>query len=91
MVVLEIKHPSLRLIIVCMLNGAVYTTFNGSIPYPNRTIPSSEKFKLTTVVHESDTARYNTKDIYAIRLYNRELSPQEMLHNQNIDKKRFGE
>ena len=77
--------------------GATYQN-NVSKMYLNSAYESEQSITpapYDTSMNEARIGQYNDKaytkaNIYAIRMYNRALSEEEMEHNYNIDKIRFG-
>lgn len=64
------------------LNGAAYTVGSSSASW-------NTAYKSRLFAYSSNTTNKTTSRIYAIRVYDRELSASEILQNYNADKVRF--
>lgn len=67
-----------------MANSAVVTT-----TYSNSMLGNGSTLSIGKRINGSYAANPFNGDIYGVRIYNRELTQEEMLHNQSVDNARF--
>ena len=66
-----------------------HTTYVNGIPIEEREIVSSKKTALFYIGQYIPQGRPNI-DLYDVKVYNRPLTPEEIQHNYQIEKERFG-